>query len=103
MRKIKPKKKEEIKVEEKNEQEDIRNQLPFRTTDYIFYLLFFVMGLISEIPSALVFWMGILFIIGSVMFYGFKKISYNTFYRMLMFFLLSILAWPINILIHRFI
>ncbi|WP_156299852.1 hypothetical protein [Streptobacillus canis] len=103
MRKLKTKK-EEMKqeVEQKNEVNEMEN-LPFSKLDYIFYFLFFAVSVINQTPVRLVLIMFAIFG-GSVLFKRFSdRLSMGFIYRMFVFALLSLIAWPVNILIKYFL
>ncbi len=103
MRKLKVKK-EEIKNEtvDKQENNELKN-LPFSKFDYILYFIFFVVSIINETPGRLVL---IIFAIfgASILFKRFSdRLSIGFVYRMFVFALLSLLAWPVNVLIKYFL
>ncbi|CAM3064983.1 hypothetical protein STFE110948_00710 [Streptobacillus felis] len=103
MRKLKTKK-EEVKNEilDKKENNEIDN-LPFTKLDYVFYFLFFVVSVINQTPVKLVLIMSAIFI-ASVIFKRISdKLSMGFVYRMFVFALLSLIAWPVNVLIKYFV
>lgn len=101
MRKLKVKK-EEVKKEEKLEEVDETKNLPFKKIDYVFYFLFFVVSILNETPVKLVSTMGIILI--AIIIYNklFKGLSNSFVYRIAVFFLLSLIALPVNLLIGYF-
>ncbi|ACZ01312.1 hypothetical protein [Streptobacillus moniliformis] len=103
MRKLKIKKEEtKNKIVDNQENNDLKN-LPFSKLDYVLYLIFFVVSVINETPGRLVL---IIFAIfgASLLFKRFSdKLSIGFVYRMFVFALLSLLAWPVNVLIKYFL
>lgn len=101
MRKLKPKK-EEKKIEEKEEVNKNIDGTPFNKLDYIFYILFFAAALFSKEPFNLVIGMSSILAVCIFLRYFTKFLTTMYVYRILVFFIISILSWPINLLIHKF-